>query len=70
MTVHRSNATGRLLFQGTISKGRVEPFTGKDFWISVSSPENLRITVAGKRVGVGGYKPVALVIDKTGVHGA
>ena len=70
VTVHRGNATGRLLFQGTISKGRVEPFTGKDFWISVSSPENLRITVAGKRVGVGGYKPVALVIDKTGVHGA
>jgi hypothetical protein len=70
VTVHRETATGRLLFQGTISKGRVEPFNGKDFWISISSPENLRITVAGKRVEVGGYKPVAVVVNKTGVHGA
>jgi cytoskeleton protein RodZ len=70
VTVHRTNATGRLLFQGTISKGRLEPFDGKGFWVSVSSPENLRITVAGKRVEVGGLKPVAFVVSKTGVHGA
>jgi cytoskeleton protein RodZ len=70
VTVHRGGATGRLLFQGTISKGRSEPFRGRYFWISVSSPENLRITVAGKRVEVGGYKPVSFIVNPTGVHGA
>ena len=70
VTVHRGDATGRLVFQGTISKGRMEPFTGKQFWISVSSPENLKILVAGKPVQVGGYKPVAFIVNKTGVHGA
>jgi cytoskeletal protein RodZ len=70
VTVHRGDATGRLLFQGTVSKGSVEPFAGKNFWVSVSSPENLRITVAGKRIEVGGYKPVAFTANPSGVHGA
>ena len=70
VTVHRGTATGRLLFQGTISKGGMEPFSGKSFWVSVSSPENLRITVAGKRIEVGGYKPVSFVVNRSGVHGA
>ena len=38
VTVHRGGPTGRLLFQGTISKGSTEPFTGKHFWVSASSP--------------------------------
>jgi len=70
VTVHRDGATGRLLFQGTISKGRMEPFKGKHFWVSVSSPENLRISVRGKRVEVGGYKPAAFIVNPSGVHGA
>jgi hypothetical protein len=70
VTVHRGGAAGRLLFQGTISKGRTEPFAGKAFWVSASAPENLRITVAGKRVEVGGYKPVSFVVNRSGVHGA
>ncbi len=70
VTVHRGDASGRLLFQGTISKGGTEPFNGKSFWVSVSSPENLHITVAGKRVEVGGYKPAAFVVNSSGVHRA
>jgi hypothetical protein len=70
VTVHRGGATGRLLFQGTISKGGLEPFHGKYFWVSVSSPENLRITVAGKRIEVGGFKPVAFTVNPSGVHGS
>jgi cytoskeletal protein RodZ len=70
VTVHRAGPTGRLLFQGTISKGSTEPFAGKHFWVSASSPENLRITVAGKRVEVGGYKPTSFTVSPSGVHGA
>ena len=36
--------------RGRSSKGGREPFNGKRFWLNVSSPENLRIVVGGKRV--------------------
>ena len=70
VTVHRGGPAGRLLFQGTVEKGHLEPFSGKYFWVSVSSPENLRIMVAGKRVEIGGFKPVAFTVNPSGVHSA
>jgi hypothetical protein len=70
VAVHRTSPTGRLLFQGTIEKGRTEPFNGKYFWVSVSSPENLRIVVDGKRVPLSGGKPVVLTVTPSGVHSA
>jgi Helix-turn-helix domain len=68
VAVHRDGPTGRLLFQGTVEKGRVEPFQGKSFWLNVSAPENLRIIVGGKTVPLTGYKPVALTVTPSGVH--
>jgi cytoskeleton protein RodZ len=68
VTVHRGGPAGRLLFQGTVDRGSIEPFTGKYFWVSVSSPENLRITVGGKRIAMGGYKPVSFTVNPSGVH--
>ncbi len=68
VAVHRNGPSGRLLFQGTIEKGRVEPFKGKSFWLNVSTPENLRIIVGGKLVPLNGYKPVALTVTPSGVH--
>jgi len=70
VAVHRGSATGRLLFQGTIERGRTEPFTGKRFWVSVSSPENLRILVGGKEVSLRGGKPVSLTVTPSGVQAA
>jgi hypothetical protein len=68
--VHRNGPTGRLLFQGTIEQGRTEPFDGKRFWVSVSSPENLRILVHGKRVTLRSGKPVVLTVTPSGVQTA
>jgi cytoskeletal protein RodZ len=68
VTVHRVGATGKLLFQGTIEKGRTEPFKGKYFWIGASSPENLRIMVAGRPVDVHGSTPITLTVSPSGVH--
>ena len=48
VAVHRNGPGGRILFQGTLQKGAFVPFTGKSFWINVSSPENLSITVDGR----------------------
>jgi hypothetical protein len=68
VAVHRSSAAGKLLFQGTIERGRTEPFNGKHFWLSVSSPENLRIVVHGKQVSLSGGKPVTLTVTPSGVQ--
>ncbi len=67
VAVHRSSPTGRLLFQGTIERGRTEPFNGKHFWVSISSPENLRLVVHGKQVPLTGGKPVTLTVSPSGV---
>ena len=68
--VHRNGPTGRLLFGGTIEKGRTEPFNGRRFWVSISSPENLRVVVGGRRVALHGGKPVVLTVTPSGVRTA
>jgi cytoskeleton protein RodZ len=66
--VHRDGPRGKLLFQGTIGKGRVEPFRGRRFWVSLSSPENLIVIVGGKAVRLAGGKPVVLTVGPSGVR--
>jgi cytoskeleton protein RodZ len=68
--VHRDGPRGKLLFQGTIGKGRVEPFTGRRFWVSLSSPENLIVVVGGRVVPLAGGKPVVLTVSPSGVRTA
>jgi hypothetical protein len=68
VAVHRANPTGRLLFQGTIERGPALPFYGTAFWVSVSSPENVRIVVHGKKVQLTGGKPVTLTVTPSGVR--
>jgi hypothetical protein len=71
VSVHRGGPSGPLLFQGTIDKGTLVPFTGrhgKFFWVDVSSPENLTIVVGGKLFPVHGLKPISLTITPSGVH--
>ncbi len=73
VAVHRGGPGGQLLFAGTIDKGSLEPFTGrygKDFWINISSPENLVITVGGRRVPLGGLRPASLTVTASGVRSA
>jgi hypothetical protein len=68
VAVHRAKPTGRLLFQGTIERGPALPFYGRAFWVSVSSPENVRIVVHGKKVQLTGGKPVTLTVTPSGVR--
>jgi cytoskeleton protein RodZ len=62
VAIRKGNAAGRVVFQGTIDRGRTEPFDGKRFWITVSTPENLRIVVRGKTIGVGGFRPRVITV--------
>jgi cytoskeleton protein RodZ len=67
--VNRAGATGKILFEGTLERGDKQTFNGKRFWLNVGAPENLVITVAGKRVHVAGYRPWVLTITPAGWRG-
>lgn len=68
VAVHKGGPAGTILFQGTILRGHTEPFEGKSFWLNVSSPENLVITVGGHVVHLPGLQPRVLTVTATGWH--
>ena len=69
VTARTGNASGTIVFDGTVQKGG-EPLhlDGTKLWVYVSSPENLRIVVAGHTVVVHGLRPRVAVVTKTGWH--
>ena len=52
MEVRRNNSTGTKLFSGTVKKGDEKKFKGKDIWISLGAPSNVKLNVQGKNVKV------------------
>ena len=67
--VNRTGAGGKILFEGTLERGDTQAFDGRSFWLNVGAPENLVITVAGRRVHVAGLRPWVLTVTPTGWHG-
>jgi helix-turn-helix protein/uncharacterized protein DUF4115 len=67
--VNRTGAGGKILFEGTLERGDTQAFNGKRFWLNVAAPENLVITVAGKRVHVAGHRPWVLTVTAAGWSG-
>ncbi len=67
LQVHAGSLTGRLLFQGTLEKGRTQRFVARSVWIFAASPENLRLIVNGStkrlRSGLG---PSNIAVSKSG----
>ena len=54
VVVRRSTRTGQLLFRGTLTRGRVEPFTGKRFYVRIRTQSGVRITHSPGVTIVGG----------------
>ncbi len=50
MEVRRNNSTGVVLFSGTLKKSETRKFKGKDIWMSLGAPANVRLNVEGKDV--------------------
>jgi hypothetical protein len=67
--VNRTGAAGKILFEGTLERGDTQAFNGKSFWLNVGAPENLVITVAGRRVHVAGLRPWVLTVTPSGWQG-
>jgi cytoskeletal protein RodZ len=71
LTARVANARGNVAYDGTIQKGD-DPISirGRQLWMQIDSPENLRIEVRGKLVHVPGGKPKVIVVTPTGWHPA
>jgi hypothetical protein len=52
MEVRRDSSTGTVLFSGTLSEGDKEKFKGKDIWMSLGAPGNVKLNVEGKDVKI------------------
>jgi transcriptional regulator with XRE-family HTH domain len=50
MEVRRNSSTGVVLFSGTLKKGALQKFKGKDVWMSLGAPGNVRLNVQGKNI--------------------
>jgi helix-turn-helix protein len=71
LIVHKGSATGDVVFDGTISKGDPpRAIRGTRLWVSVDTPENLRIRVSGRLARVPGAQPRIGIVTKTGWHAA
>ncbi|HKC84248.1 MAG TPA: helix-turn-helix domain-containing protein [bacterium] len=58
LQVHKTSATGPILFQGTLDQGQKQLFTARKLWITLDRPENLVTILNGhtRRLPVGGVK--------------
>jgi len=70
LQVHKTSATGRPLFQGTLDQGQQQLFTARKLWITLDRPENLVMVLNGhtRRLPVGGVK--TLIVTPRGIRPA
>ena len=70
--VHRNGATGRLLYDGTLERGKTETFVGRRVWMNVSNPENLLVRINGRamRWPRNGAAPVVAIASRQGIASA
>ena len=48
LQVHRNSATGKVVYQGTLERGKGQMFSARKLWITLDRPENLR-TILNER---------------------
>jgi cytoskeletal protein RodZ len=70
LQVHKTSATGRPLFQGTLDQGQQQLFTARKLWITLDRPENLVMVLNGhtRLLPVGGVK--TLIVTPRGIRPA
>ncbi len=67
--IHKGGPTGNILFDGTVTQGdAARAFDGKRLWVSISTPENVRVIVHGHTVVIPGSKPRIGLVTSQGWH--
>jgi cytoskeleton protein RodZ len=69
LTVYRGSASGKLLFDGTLERGRRQQFTGRRLWFLVSEPANLAARINGRLVRLpgDGTAPIVALASRRGI---
>ena len=70
LAVYRSGRRGdRLIFNGTLERGKTERFTGARLWLNVSNPENVTFRLNKKRVILrgAGARPTRVIVTRQGL---
>jgi cytoskeleton protein RodZ len=71
LTVRRGGASGSVAYDGTLDKGdRPVALNGKKLWVQISSPENVRLAVAGHVVATAGLAPRVMIVTPLGWQNA
>jgi cytoskeletal protein RodZ len=70
LQVHKTSASGPILFQGTLDQGQKQLFTARRLWITLDRPENLVTVLNGhtRLLPVGGVK--TLIVTPRGIRPA
>ena len=67
--IHRGNATGDIVFNGTVTQGDApRAFDGTRLWVSIDTPENVRVIIEGHTVVIPGSKPRIGLVTPKGWH--
>ena len=67
LTARAVSATGAVKYDGTVQQGdNTVAIRGKQLWVTIDSPENVRIEVRGKKVHVPGLRPQVIIVTATG----
>ena len=67
VTARVGSATGAIKYDGTLQKGDdALAIRGRRLWVTIDSPENVRLAVRGRRVHVPGLRPRVIIVTATG----
>jgi cytoskeleton protein RodZ len=70
LEVHAGSAAGELLFQGTLLRGKSQPFSAKRLWVDVAAPANVVFRLNGRKHRIPGTKARVLIVTAVGIHTA
>jgi hypothetical protein len=68
LEVHAGSAAGRLLFQGTLLRGKSVAFDGKRLWVDVTAPANVVARLNGNATRIPGTKPRVVIVTARGIE--
>jgi hypothetical protein len=63
--IRRGTASGKMLFQGTITHGRAKLVPGSRFWLYVRRPSRVRVSLGGKAVALPARRNLRVVVTPT-----
>ena len=67
VSVRRGSGEGKVVWQGTLARGKALRLHGRRLWLRLGAPENLNARLDGKRVGLP-EGPSTLVATRSGLR--